>query len=208
MSLFICPKCNYEIKASIEKHVNSCDGSGPRSKKKKYYPGKRGGWNKGLKTPKNVIEKIKISNTGKKHSFATKSKLRKIAKKNGFGGITNGGGRGHSGWYKGYWCDSSWELAWVVYNLEHGIKFERNTKGFEYVFENKKRKYYPDFKINDEFIEIKGYLDKLSEEKIKQFKGKLSVLYKKDLQQILKYTIEKYGKDFIKLYNGPHSIDG
>ena len=57
--------------------------------------------------------------------------------------------------YKGYWCDSSWELAYVIYNLEHNIKFERNKQGFEYEFENKKYKYYPDFILEDgTYVEV------------------------------------------------------
>lgn len=43
------------------------------------------------------------------------------------GGKREGSGRGKRGWYKGYYCDSSWELAWVIYNLDHGNQFKRNT---------------------------------------------------------------------------------
>ena len=28
-------------------------------------------------------------------------------------------GYGKHGWYKEYWCDSSWELAYVIYNLDY-----------------------------------------------------------------------------------------
>ncbi len=77
---------------------------------------------------------------------------------NKVGGIRRGGGYGKHGWYKGYWCDSSWELAWVIYNLDHGIKFERCKEKFEYEFEGKKYHYYPDFKLEDgTYVEIKGY---------------------------------------------------
>ena len=41
---------------------------------------------------------------------------------------------GIKGWYKGFWCDSSWELAYVIYNLDHGIEFRRNTEKFEYEY--------------------------------------------------------------------------
>jgi len=199
--MFICPKCNYVIKASIQKHVESCDGLGPRSIRRKLYPKQRGGWNKGLKTSEEIKEKIRISNIGKKHSIETKIKLSKLAKKQGFGGVTKGGGRGKSGWYKGIWCDSSWELAWVIYNLDHNIKFERNKKGFEYIFKGEKHKYYPDFKLSDDsYTEIKGWIDEKSKAKINQFKGTLNVLIKKDLKPILEYVEEKYGKDFIKKY--------
>ncbi len=57
------------------------------------------------------------------------------------GGYRSKGGRGKSGWYKGYWCDSSWELAWVIHAIDNNIWFERNTHGFDYYFNNKKQKY-------------------------------------------------------------------
>jgi len=105
------------------------------------------------------------------------------------------------GWYKGYWCDSSWELVFVIYNLEHKIKFSRNFNGFDYFFKNKKHKYYPDFILEDgTYIEIKNYNTKLLEAKLKYFKLPIQVLYKKDLKYMFEYVIEKYGKDFIKLY--------
>lgn len=116
------------------------------------------------------------------------------------GGYRKNGGVGKSGWYKGYWCDSSYELVFVIYNLEHNVEFSRNKKGFEYIYENKTYKYYPDFVLNDTFIEIKGWLDKKNEEKINQFKGNLKVLFKKDLKKEFEYVINKYGVDFIKLY--------
>ncbi len=52
------------------------------------------------------------------------------------------------GWYKGYRVDSSWELAFVMYNIDHSIPFERNIDGFEYVYEGKTRLFYPDFKMS------------------------------------------------------------
>jgi len=51
----------------------------------------------------------------------TKEKLSKIAKDRGLGGYQKKSGRGKWGWYKGFWCDSSYELAYVIYNLDHNI---------------------------------------------------------------------------------------
>ena len=117
------------------------------------------------------------------------------------GGKRLGSGRGKKGWYKGYFCDSSWELAYVIYNLEHDIKFVRNTKGFEYQYENETHKYYPDFILEDgTYIEIKGYRTKQVEEKIKAFKDKLEIIDKYKIKMYIKYVEEKYGKNFIELY--------
>lgn len=119
------------------------------------------------------------------------------------GGIRKGAGAGKKGWYKGYHCDSTYELAWVVYNLEHNIEFKRNKKGFDYIYSGKKLKYFPDFYLEKEncYIEIKGYSTKQVEAKIKQFSHKLKVLYKKDLAPIFVYVKNKYEYNFHeKLY--------
>lgn len=118
------------------------------------------------------------------------------------GGYRKEAGRGKMGWYKGYYCNSSWELAWVIFHLEHGLSFERNTDGFSYIFENKTLKFYPDFKLknSNEFFEIKGWITNKDKEKIKQFRHPLKVFYKKDLGPIFEYVTKKYGKHFTDLY--------
>jgi len=117
------------------------------------------------------------------------------------GGYRKGSGRGKKGWYKGYWCDSSWELAWVIYSLDNGLKFTRNTQGFEYAFEGKQRKYYPDYLMEDEtYVEVKGYETEQWKSKLSQFSGRLLVLGENEMKPILDYVVEKYGKDFVRLY--------
>lgn len=130
-------------------------------------------------------------------------------RKKSSGGYRKGSGRGKSGWYKGIQCDSSYELAWVIYNIEHGIKFERNKEGFDYFFNEKKHRYYPDYYLpeNDTYIEIKGFNTTQHQSKINQFHKKITVLYKKDLAYVFDYVIGKYGKNFIELYeNNPHKL--
>ena len=39
-----------------------------------------------------------------------------------------------------------------------------------------------------------------TKEKIRQFKNNLVILYEKEMKPYLNYVIDKYGKDFIKLY--------
>ena len=105
------------------------------------------------------------------------------------------------GLYKGYWCDSSWELAYIIYNLEHGINFKRNTQKFDYIFENKKSKFIPDFILeNGTFVEIKGYMGKEARAKLNYFKEKILVIELKEIQKYLDYVISKYGKGFTDLY--------
>lgn len=119
----------------------------------------------------------------------------------GNGGYREKGGRGKQGWYKGYFCNSSWELAWVIHSLEHNKIFKRNTEGFAYIFNGKKLNYYPDF-INDDgtYTEIKGYNSKQWEAKKLQFPHSLTILDRQAIKPYIAYAIEKYGKDFIRLY--------
>lgn len=117
------------------------------------------------------------------------------------GGYRHGSGRGKKGWYKGYWCDSSYELAYVIYNLDHDIKFSRNTKRFEYVFEGEKHFWIPDFILEDgSYVEIKGYFTEQVKAKIEQFVYSIKVLRENDLDNVFSYVKNKYGKDYIKLY--------
>ena len=139
-------------------------------------------------------------------SQETIQKIQLSYKKNGTkpGGYHKGSGYGKKGWYKGYWCDSSWELAFTIYNLEHNIQFQRYNSYFEYEFGGQKFRYYPDYLMEDgSLLEIKGR-DKESKwlEKIKSVPKTFSinVLTWKDIQIYLKYAISKYGKNFTDLY--------
>lgn len=121
-------------------------------------------------------------------------------KNKGRGGFRLNSGTSKKGWYKGYFCGSSWELAWLMYQLDHNISVQRNKKGFDYLFQGKIKKYYPDFIVNDEYIEIKNYETEQVIEKAKQFPYKLKILYKKDLKDVFEYIEQKYGKNYIELY--------
>lgn len=155
-------------KGCCEMSPNSCEGKRKKDSEKKkgifkgtpywsfsgqtlpFIP-----WNKGKKGLYSDEYRKKISESLKKVSKGVastpeKEKLRKqkiseSMKKNKLsGGLRIGSGRGKKGRYKGHWCDSSWELAWVIYNLEHNISFERNHIGFNYQYKGQERKYYPD----------------------------------------------------------------
>jgi hypothetical protein len=76
-----------------------------------------------------------------------KRKITEKAKMNN-GGYRRGSGRGKKGWYKGIFCDSSWELAMVIYCLENDISIVRNTEKRIYEFNGKIKNYIPDFGIN------------------------------------------------------------
>lgn len=118
------------------------------------------------------------------------------------GGYRKGSGNGLRGTYKGFWCDSSWELAFIIYNLEHNINIQRNKKFYYYKLDGIKKKYYPDFIVNDVFYEIKGYRNpETTKAKLKYFPHKIVLIGKKEIYPYLEYVEGKYGKDFVKLYN-------
>ena len=105
-----------------------------------------------------------------------------------------------SGLYHGIHCDSSWELAFVIYCEEHNIKLKRNSKPLYYLFEGKEYKYYPDFLIDNKLYEIKGYENNRAIEKHKQH-PEVIYLDKEKMKKYIDYVVNKYGKDFIKLYD-------
>ena len=116
------------------------------------------------------------------------------------GGCRRGAGRGKSGIYSGYDFDSTWELAWIMFNLDHRIPFERNREGFTYTYMGKARRYYPDFKQGEIFVEIKGYWTPQVEHKLAAVDRPIVVLTKREIQPFLTYAIQTYGPEFW----GPH----
>lgn len=171
------------------------------------------GWSRGLtKETSNSLKKqsntlkerllngtIKPSFLGKKHSEETRKKWKENPN---MGGLRKGSGRGKKGWYKEFYCRSTWELAWLVYQLDSGIKVDHCHDTFEYEFEGEKHKYYPDFMIGEDYIEIKGFRYPNTKEKINQFpkdKKLIMIEGKKEIKPYLEYVEEKYGKEFWKV---------
>lgn len=116
------------------------------------------------------------------------------------------GGFGKAGWFKGFPCDSSWELAFLIYHLDNNISINRNKEGFEYIYKNEKHLYYPDFIIDNVYFEIKGFFRENDKSKFEYFSHELILIDKEKIKPYLDYTISKYGKDFISLYDGnPHN---
>ena len=128
-----------------------------------------------------------------------KRKLSEWAKVSGNGGYKPGSGRGKKGWYKGFFCDSSWELAFLVYNLDHNVSISRCKEVRHYEHNGRNKKYYPDFVVDNKIIEIKGYKTAEVESKLNA-NTDIICLYEADIKPYLSYVIDKYGKDFVRLY--------
>jgi hypothetical protein len=106
---------------------------------------------------------------------------------------------GKKGWYKGFFCDSSWELAYVIYCLDKGINIQRNTEKLTYMFDGIQKTYTPDFIVSGTIIEIKGFKSPQWEAKL-QYNPHVNVLYEQEMKPILEYVVLMYGKDYIRLY--------
>jgi len=119
------------------------------------------------------------------------------------GGYRQGSGHSKSGYYKGIYCQSTYELCWVIYALDNGIKFSR----FEGMLTDGVTKYVPDFLLDDgsTIIELKGYESEESvnkKSKLAESLGyKITVLRRDDLSTVFQYVKQKYGTDkFYTLY--------
>lgn len=163
----------------------------------------KNGWIKGV----NEKYRLHISQiTTGKAATPEKEELRKqkisktMAKNPNAGGYRKGSGRGKQGWYKGFYCDSSWELAFVYYHLENNLKIERCKETRKYTYNGKEHNYYPDFVTDIGIIEIKGFVTDKSKEKNRQ-NPDIKVMYYEDLKPYLEFVKSRFGDKFYeKLY--------
>lgn len=115
--------------------------------------------------------------------------------------------------------DSSWELAYYIYLKDHNIEFEYQPDiTFEYNYLNKIHYYHPDFKVNNDLIELKGlqfFENKNSANKMINpydrtqddlFEAKHQCMLKNNVKIItdcdnyLTYVNNKYTSDFLGLF--------
>ena len=117
------------------------------------------------------------------------------------GGYRPGSGRAKTGYYKGIYCGSTYELCWVIYQLDHGLDFNR----FEGFLEFNGKKYFPDFVQNNKIIEIKGVEDQAKVDAktlIANNNGyEVVVLRADDLQEEFNYVKSTYTKNYKSLYD-------
>lgn len=225
---FVCQYCgrNTKNKGGLSQHEPFCAKNpnkisyiqrGGRIKGKKYASPKSS-WIRG-KTHKQLVddgiwsaeklEKIRCAmrENGKRSTGTALTKdaelrrRRKISEsgKGKLGGYRKGSGRGKKGWYRGIFCDSSWELAYVIYCIETNQHIERCKEKRMYSFGGRTRTYFPDFIVDGKLIEIKGYITPQWIAK-QSANPDIVVLGKNEMKPILDYVISKYGNNFISLY--------
>ncbi len=107
------------------------------------------------------------------------------------GGYREGSGRSKSGYYKGIYCGSTYELVYVIYRLDNNLTVKR----FDGIITDGKLTYIPDFIENNTIIEIKGYYQEAVDKKSELAKAKgynIKVLYKEDLQKEFDWVKNHY----------------
>lgn len=126
----------------------------------------------------------------------------KTAKSYGNGGYREKSGNSKKGYFRGVYCQSTYELVWVIYNLDHAVEFIRNKTAFVYEFEGKTRKYYPDFYLikDQKYVEIKGRMTNNDHAKLDQFPAEIILLMKSDMNEMFNYVYLKYGRNLIDLF--------
>lgn len=112
--------------------------------------------------------------------------------------------------------DSSWELAYWICAKDHNIQIEHEPVRLSYSVNDKTYYYFPDFRINNQLLEIKG--DHMcSNKKIKDLWGNLGakklqakikcmqennikILNYSDIKFALDYVKNNYGKNYLKQF--------
>ena len=87
----------------------------------------------------------------------------------------------------------------MIFHLDHNIEIRRCTEFRKYVFNGKERKYYPDFIVNGQYFEIKGYNSPQWEAK-HAANPDVKVLFERDMLEIFQYVEIKYGVNYTDLY--------
>ena len=124
-------------------------------------------------------------------------------------------------YYDGERFDSKPELAYYIYLQDHNIPFTFHVEKLDYIKEGIKHFYYPDFKVDNKFIEIKG--DHFFNEKGEPFnkynleywwekyncmiENSVKILRSGEYKQYIDYITQTYGFHYldqfknIRLYN-------
>ena len=119
-------------------------------------------WSVQSKEIKDKIKNTNIKKRGKDYKKETAAKGQLTVKKRyGVDNISQAEGiqskKSFRYWYQGLKFDSSYELCYYIYNIENNINIKRCSDRFSYEDSNNKTHYYhPDFKIDNQYFEIKG----------------------------------------------------
>lgn len=210
-----CPKCNTEFdsyskwgekkfcsRTCANSRLISSDHKKAVSEKLKGRKGHSN--NKGLVLVPRITKKcLECGNEFTIRMTETKKYCSADCSSKNSGGYRENSGRAKTGYYKGIYCGSTYELVWVIYNLDNGIDFSR----FEGCVKSGEVTYYPDFLQDNTIIEIKGYE---AEESVRrksmaaiENKYIVTVLRKEDLHVQFEWVKNNYNyTNIFELYDG------
>ncbi len=124
------------------------------------------------------------------------------------GGFRERSSNGKRGWYKGIYCASTYELAFVIYCLDHNISIRRNKKYYWYEYEGQRHKYYPDWIVNeDHIVETKNFITELVKVKAAAVDDMpIEILDTEKMQPYFKYVATTYGKTYSRNGNNFYEL--
>lgn len=165
-------------------------------------------WNKGKKTGQEVWNKGLTGIGGGRASTKKAEELRKKriseAMKGRSGGYREGSGKGKRGRYDGIWCDSSWELTFLLWCKIKNYQIKRATKRFEYEWNGQTRTYLPDLRVKAhgkwKYVEVKGYSSEQWEAKLEAFPFPITVVDGEVMKKIRPVVTKVFGKKLVDLY--------
>jgi hypothetical protein len=206
-------------KMCCSRHFNSCprvrerNSSSLKGNENYKFRKVNASWNRGLTKETNPSlkragEKISkaLQGVGHPQTDETRKKISDTMKAVGAGGYRKGSGRGKKGTYKGIYCDSSWELAFVLWCEIKGRKVKRAKRRFEYSYRGKTHYYLPDFRYQNsdgvwKYVEVKGYVSEQWVAKKKAFPEELLMLEHEGMKRYVYPLVhEHFGKNFTRLY--------
>lgn len=156
-----------------------------------------------LSPKKCIVCDVKISYDNRLRKTCTNNCRSEFLKQRGLLRL-NGGGNGKRGKYKGFRLDSTYELAYLIYHLDHNIPIKRCDLKIPYFYKDKNHTYNPDFEVGNIIIEIKGYMNKRGTAKLAAALEQgfnIKLIDNNSIKPYIKYVQEKYNiKDLSFLY--------
>jgi len=183
---YVCKYCGHKSKSglSLGGHISSCKLNPCRSIKREKFSASMKGrqWSSERKRAHSEAMRRCVLNGNQKTPSP--------------GGITRGTLFTDRFGNKCY-LQGSWEVAVARFFDSEELTWLRNKTGFDYIYEGKIHRYFPDFYLNDLdcYVEVKGFETEKDREKWKQFQHKLSIIKYDEYQNLslwLKNLKEKY----------------
>lgn len=144
---------------------------------------------------------FEVPNKSKYRKTCSKECLKEHRSKNN----ARQGTYGKCGYYKGVFCGSTWELAFLVFNLDKGNDIKRCELTFKYNLEDGGHTYFPDFIMDNIIYEVKGreYGSLVEKnESVKEAGYEIVMIKKKEINPIIKIVKESYKvKNLVDLYD-------